>query len=137
MAPAQPVSSVQGSVFQPGPIIGGIIGGLLGLFLAVSLALFLDRRRRLQRTRRHRAGQADDLESISVSTYIDDKELDSLYSHSPTENSPALRPVTDRPYDPKPLRLADIENSSAARLSALPPPFPSYGPEAPRRRSQG
>ncbi|KAF3911162.1 hypothetical protein AA313_de0208767 [Arthrobotrys entomopaga] len=137
MPSEQSASSVQDSVFHPGPIIGGIIGGLLGLFLAVSLALFIDRRRRLQRSRRHRKGQVADLESISVSTYIDDKELDSLYSHSPTESSPALRPVTDRPYDPKPLSLADIENSSAARLSALPPPFPSYGPEAPRRRSQG
>ncbi|KAK6535893.1 hypothetical protein TWF281_000144 [Arthrobotrys megalospora] len=112
--------------FRPGPVIGGILAGLLGLAVAIGIALFLDKKFRRKKATENLKAEADDAESgrFSVSTCAyDDRDSDTLYS--PTETSPALRPVREK-LSKKEFELSEKEAELAVEQGALPPPFPVY-----------
>ncbi|KAF3105786.1 hypothetical protein TWF594_005185 [Orbilia oligospora] len=90
--------------FRPGLVMGGIVAGLLGLVLVAGLVLSLNRK-----FGRKKAAKGP--------------EIDTLYS--PTETSPALRPLREK-LSKAELELTEKEAELAVEQSNLPPPFPTY-----------
>ncbi|KAK6362684.1 hypothetical protein TWF730_000140 [Orbilia blumenaviensis] len=115
--------------FRPGPVIGGIIAGLIGLALVVGIALLLDRKFRRKGAARNLGTGAEDTEcarlSTSTCTYIADDREDSDTLYSPTETSPALRPLCGK-VDKKAPNLVVKESELVVEQGNLPPPFPVY-----------
>ncbi|KAF3293745.1 hypothetical protein TWF132_004337 [Orbilia oligospora] len=115
--------------FRPGLVMGGIVAGLLGLVLVVGLVLSLNRKFGRKKAAKGPEIGEDGGESARISlstcTYIaDDREdVDTLYS--PTETSPALRPLREK-LSKAELELTEKEAKLAVEQSNFPPPFPTY-----------
>ncbi|KAK6357664.1 hypothetical protein TWF718_001972 [Orbilia javanica] len=115
--------------FRPAPVIGGIVASLLGLVLIVALALSLNRAFGKKKSRKDL--EADDKDdgstrpSLDTCTYIADDREDSDTLYSPTETSPALRPVREK-LSKAELDLTEKDTELAIEQGTLPPPFPVY-----------
>ncbi|KAF3317427.1 hypothetical protein TWF173_011082 [Orbilia oligospora] len=115
--------------FRAGPVMGGIVAGLLGLVLVVGLALSLNRKFGRKKAANDPETGEDRGESARISlstcTYIVDDRGDADTLYSPTETSPALRPLREK-LSKAELELTEKEAELAVERSNLPPPFPTY-----------
>ncbi|KAF3901423.1 hypothetical protein ABW21_db0200657 [Orbilia brochopaga] len=109
------------NALRPGAVIGGIVAGLVGLIFVVGFIVYINRRILCKKALQAKARSVDDLENIdtmSISTYVDEKDSDILYS--PTERSPALQLEEEAEY------LQTEKYIVEQRDATRPPPFPVY-----------
>ncbi|KAK6516178.1 hypothetical protein TWF506_006090 [Arthrobotrys conoides] len=115
--------------FRPGPVIGGIVAALLGLSLVVGLALSLHRRFGRKKAAKDPEADENGVEcerlSVSTCTYIADDREDADTLYSPTETSPALRPLREK-LSKEEIELTEKEAELVVEQGNLPPPFPTY-----------
>ncbi|KAK6508899.1 hypothetical protein TWF481_003667 [Arthrobotrys musiformis] len=115
--------------FRSGPVIGGIIAALAGLTLVVGVVLFIVRRNLRRKKAAKNSDSDEDVESarlsLSTCTYMADDREDADTLYSPTETSPALRPVREK-LSKSEQELTEKELDLSVEHSALPPPFPTY-----------
>ncbi|EWC43950.1 hypothetical protein DRE_01302 [Drechslerella stenobrocha 248] len=118
---SQHPTTPDGFSLRSGAVLGGVIAGFVGLVFVASFLIYINRKVHRATVAQAKAVRADDPEDIalSVTTYLDEKESDALYS--PTEKSPSLGHLAERNGDP-----SRSEKNGVEQNSARPPPFPVY-----------
>ncbi|EPS36464.1 hypothetical protein H072_10044 [Dactylellina haptotyla CBS 200.50] len=108
--------------FRAGPVIGGVLGGIVGVIIILAVVFFIHKRHlQRQKVTKELNKEAEDVERLCFSTYVDDKDIEALYPQSPTELSPALRVVRGGSIE-EPLVLSD---AMIVQLTSVQAPFPT------------
>ncbi|KAK6343864.1 hypothetical protein TWF696_007518 [Orbilia brochopaga] len=109
---------VGANALRPGAVVGGIVAGAVGLIFIVGFIIYINRRINCKKTLQAqvRVDDPENSDALSISTYVDEKDSDTLYS--PTERSPILHEDDDYLQNEKYI----VEQRNATR----PPPFPVY-----------